>query len=145
MKKDILIPLVIISLGLIFVIINIFVFLSKGNEWFIKKKLKIGALILTLTSIAACHTIHQPTCYDVTVVKPTENEDSIANLKRQDSINMAQNQTRINDSIAKANDEQRKKDSIAKIKPVKGDSIVPTCYKPPPPTCYAPPSNHKDK
>lgn len=143
MKKEILIPLVIMILGLIFVIINIFVFFSKGNAWFIKKKLKIGALILTFTSIAACHTIHQPTCYDVTAVEPTENMDSIANAKRQDSIKMAQKH--INDSIANANNEQRKKDSIAKIKPVKGDSIIPTCYKAPPPkTCYAPPRNQKE-
>ena len=144
MKKEILIPLVIIILGLIFVIINIFVFFSKGNAWFIKKKLKIGALILTLTSIAACHTIHQPTCF--TVIEPKGNTDSVINAKKQDSIRMVENQKYINDSIAAANEEQRKKDSIANIKPIKGDTIQPKCYKmPPPKTCYAPPRKQPEK
>lgn len=137
MKKEIIIPLFIVLLGFLFVIINIVVFLTKGNSWFIHKKLKVGALILTLTSIAACHTAQTPTCYKTSTT--IDNSDSTEYMRIKDSIQFAKNQKHIDDSIANVNEEKRKKDSIANIKVIKGDSIQPTCYKPPPQkTCYAP-------
>jgi hypothetical protein len=142
MKKEIIMPVLIIFFGTLFLAINIFVFFSKGNKWLIKKKLKVGALILALTSIVACHTMPKPTCYDATTIPSIEEKDSIANAIKQDSIKEAEKQKQWNDSIANANEEKRKKDSIANIKNIKTDTIQPTCYKmPPPKTCYAPARN----
>jgi hypothetical protein len=141
-KKEIVIPIIIVCLSLIFILINILVFFTKGNNRFIKKKLKVGAMILTLTGIIACHTVPKPTCYDVTTIPPKGETDSIANAIKQDSIKVAENQKFLTDSIANANEEKRKKDSIANIKNIKSDTIQPTCYKmPPPKTCYAPVRN----
>jgi hypothetical protein len=106
MKKEILIPVLLLFLGLIFVIINIIVYFTKGNTWIVSKKLRVGALILTLTSIVACHSVPKPTCYDVAISPSDGNSDSIA-------VNT--------------------KDSIAKIQPIKPDSIRPTCYEMPAP------------
>ncbi len=100
MKKEILIPTLIILLGVIFVFINIMVFFTKGSSWFVKKKLKVGALILTLTSIAACHTVPRPTCYYVA-------------------------ETNGNDTINKIDS----KDSIVKKQPLNTDTIRVTCYE----------------
>lgn len=134
MKKEIIIPALIIFLGVIFVFINILVFFSKGNNKFIKKKLKVGAIILSLTGIIACGTPHteQPTCYIDTL--PDKYADSIAEQKKLDSIKSAQRQKQIDDSLAKAIDEKHKKDSIAKIK--KKNPVRPVCYGPPKNTCY---------
>ena len=145
MKKEIFIPVLLAFLGLVFIIINIIVFFSKGNAWYIHKKLKVGALILTLTSIAACHTAQTPTCYKTSTT--IGDSDSTEYMKIKDSIQFAKNQKHIADSIANANEEKRKKDSIANIKINKGDSIQPTCYKPAPPptkTCYAPVRKNPD-
>jgi hypothetical protein len=138
-KKEIIIPLILVCLSIVFVLINVLVFFSKGNHRLIKEKLKVGALILTLSSIVACHTMPKPTCYDVTTIPSKEKTDSIANAIKQDSIKLAKNEKRLNDSISNANEEKRKKDSIANIK---SDTIQPTCYKmPPQKTCYAPARN----
>lgn len=118
MKKEIILPLIIILLGIIFLLINIIVFFSKGNTWFVKKKLKVGAMILTLTSITACHTVPRHTCYEP--VQTKVDTDSTNYSRQQDSIKKADNNKRINDSIAK-------------IKPIKNDSIRVTCYEMPAP------------
>ncbi len=142
MKKEIVIPVLLIILGLVFVIINALVFVFKGNPRLIKRKLKVGAMILTLSSIAACHTIPERTCYKVSISPIEDNNDTISIANKEDSIKIVNNQSRINDSIAKINEENRKKDSIANIKSIKGDTIQPTCYKmPPQKTCYAPVRN----
>jgi len=136
MKKEILIPVLLLFLGLIFIIINILVFFSKGNKRLINRKLKVGALILSLTGILACGSHQHPTCYQKPV---TNNEaDSIAEIKKQDSIRNAGIQKHLDDSITGVKEEQRKKDSLAKIKHKKKPSVIePTCYKPAPrSTCY---------
>ena len=125
MKKEIFIPALLGFLGLGFIIINIIVYFSRGNAWFIKKKLKVGALILTLTSIAACHTIPQPTCYDV-AAPSNEFNDSTANTNKKDSI-------------YKADKQKQKNDSIANINKIRMDSIRPTCYEMPAPKNDKPP------
>ncbi len=104
MKKEILIPALLLLLGLIFIIINIIVYFSKGNTWLISKKLKVGALILSLTALFSCGSSshnNEPTCYITPIPKYT---DSIHKEKqKQDSILNIENQKRINDSIAKEN------------------------------------------
>ncbi len=50
MKREIIIPAFIAFLGLVFIIIKIAVFFTKGNKWFIKKKIKVGALIISFTT-----------------------------------------------------------------------------------------------
>ncbi|MFH1052366.1 MAG: hypothetical protein V1779_15705 [bacterium] len=67
MKKELYIPLIIVALTLMFGIICLMVYLSDGNAYWIKKKLKIGALLLTITwFVNSCEkspTI-EVTCYD---------------------------------------------------------------------------------
>ncbi len=62
-KNNIFIPIIIVRISITFIIISLLVFFSKGKPSFIKKKLQIGALLLTLTapSIVAC--IPTPECY----------------------------------------------------------------------------------
>ncbi len=129
MKKEILIPLLLILLGLLFAIINVMVFFFKGNKWFVKKKLKVGAMILSLTSLLGCGSPFG-TCY-----APTKEQLDSA---RQDSINKAENLKRINDSIAQYDLEKKRiEDSIVLSKRIKTykdkpNETIPirTCYKP---------------
>jgi hypothetical protein len=131
MKKEILIPVLLLLLGFVFIIINVIVYVSGGNSWLIGKKLKIGALILSLTGIFSCGSPPKPTCYELPPLK--KYIDSMANVRKQDSIKEAEKQKLVDDSIANIN-EQRKKDSLAKIKHKKKHP----CYMPPKKTCYAP-------
>lgn len=65
-KKDLLAPIAIISLSIIFAIFSIAVFMTKGKSSFwISKKFKIGALLLTFTSIVACKP--KVSCYEPAV------------------------------------------------------------------------------
>jgi hypothetical protein len=127
MKKEILIPIILIVLGLIFILINAFIYFTKGNSWFIKKKLKVGALILSLSGILACGSPPKVSCYDQAPSK--EYTDSTAIVKRQDSITNTEKQKQVEDSIANVIEGQKKKDSLAKINHRKKKPI-PTCYLP---------------
>ena len=51
MKKELILPLIIFALTLVFAVICLMVYLSKGNAYWIKRKLKIGALLLTFNGI----------------------------------------------------------------------------------------------
>jgi hypothetical protein len=108
MKKEILIEVLLLMLGLMFIFINIIVYLSKGNTWFISKKLKLGALILSFTSIFSC-TPHSKEIKDHYKTLTTY-EDSLIKLKqKKESILNAEKQKKIADSIALI---KQKKDSI---------------------------------
>jgi len=74
-KKEILVPLAVVVLSIAFVGISAMVVLSRGHPWCIKKKLRIGAVLLTLTGAATtgCGG-HQISCYD-----PIVNELSVEN------------------------------------------------------------------
>jgi len=63
-KKEITTPVLLIGLGLAFTIVSFAVFLSNGKskKW-VARKMKIGALLLTLSS-AACNNLIT-TCYDM--------------------------------------------------------------------------------
>ena len=62
MKKELFIPFIVAGLGVAFLLISLLVFLSRGNGALIRKKLKIGGLIISLSGLAAgCP---GPTCYD---------------------------------------------------------------------------------
>jgi len=133
MKKELILPIFILLLSFLFIIISIFVFFTKGNAWFIKKKLKIGAMMLSLTGILGCGS-PRPTCYDTAPSK--KYTDRIENVKKQDSINKLVKQRVIDDSIAMV-DGKRIEDSILKAKYIKNHKKFPkdtipirTCYKP---------------
>ena len=55
-KKAVYIPVVFIVLGLLFLGVSFLVYLTKGKDSLIKRKLRIGALLLTITgfSITGC-------------------------------------------------------------------------------------------
>ncbi|MFH1052367.1 MAG: hypothetical protein V1779_15710 [bacterium] len=82
MKKELYIPLIIIALTLVFGIICLMVYLSNGNAYWIKKKLKIGALLLTFSWFAnSCEIEPTRTCY-----LPAMPENSISISNQSDSI-----------------------------------------------------------
>jgi len=63
MKKEQYLPVIIFILSAALIIVSLMVFISNGNQYWLKRKLKLGALILTLTaSISACQPIIS--CYD---------------------------------------------------------------------------------
>jgi hypothetical protein len=93
MKKEFLIPLIVIILTLIFVIVSAMVFLTKGSPYWISKKLKIGALLIGLTAISlscekgkTCYTQQpqKPTCY-IPKMRPIEFEKSDISLHIENS------------------------------------------------------------
>lgn len=62
-KKELITPIAIILLSVVFAIICIAVFLTKGKSSFwISKKFRIGAMLLTFTSVMACKPT--VTCYE---------------------------------------------------------------------------------
>lgn len=67
-KKELFFPVIFIGLSIVFVVVSIGVFASKGksSKW-IARKMKIGALMLTFSSIVSCDTAdnNHVTCYDV--------------------------------------------------------------------------------
>jgi len=144
MKKEILLAILIIFLGFIFFVINIIVLISKGNVWAINRKLKIGALILSLTTILGCggsHTDNNTTCYKS---RRSDNYDSNNNInQKQDSINNAIKQRNIDDSIANVNG-KKEKDSIVKIKQLNNNPVRPVYNGAPAHTCYTQVAPKKD-
>jgi hypothetical protein len=117
MKNKLIKPLINLVTGFVFVCINALVYCSGGNRWLISKKLKIGAVLISLTGIVACggsDTSREDTCYKT------------SNPHRKDSIERVRVQEK--DSIKKA-----KQDSIknaAKHKPVvqPPQTLMKTCY-----------------
>lgn len=107
MKRSIKFYLSILFLSLGYHVVNSMVYLTNGHAWLVRKKIKMGALIVVLTGIFACNspkTEKLPvTCYEPMA---TDNkDDSIAQAKKLHD-----------DSIAKVAEELRIKDSIAKVK-----------------------------
>lgn len=67
LKKNIFIPIVIIFLSIGFLIVSFLVFISKSSPKLLKKKLRIGGLIITLTAAISSTTsscIPPVTCYE---------------------------------------------------------------------------------
>jgi len=62
MKKEIYIPLVLIGLSVAFVVVSFLVWITRGNDSLLKKKLRIGGFILLLSG-AAIGCKCEGTCY----------------------------------------------------------------------------------
>lgn len=106
-----------------FVFTSFIVFVSKGSKSIIKKKLKAGAMILTLTGIFACN--HQrPSSHVNSFFK--EYSDSIKSQRKLDSIQKAAKQKHIDDSTSNVKEKKREKDSLAKMK--NKNPVRPVCY-----------------
>ncbi len=61
MKKELYLPLVLIGLSAAFIVVSFLIWITRGNDSLLKKKLRIGALILSLTGTAiGCES---RTCY----------------------------------------------------------------------------------
>jgi len=91
-KKDVLFPAVLVGASIIFIFVSMAVWLSKGQskKW-ISRKIKIGAFILSLSSMAACSQ-PQITCYDVAPLdnfqfKGTQNDIVVVNPDSSTNIN----------------------------------------------------------
>lgn len=54
LKKELLLPLAFVALCLAFVCVCALVVVSRNHPFFIRKKLRLGALLLSLSSAAAC-------------------------------------------------------------------------------------------
>lgn len=52
MKRELYLPLVLIGLSAAFIVVSFLLWLSRGNDSLLKKKLRIGALIISLSGIA---------------------------------------------------------------------------------------------
>ncbi len=115
----------IVFLRLGYYLVNAIVYVTNGHTWFVRKKIKMGALIVFLTGMFACNspkTEQVPaTCYEPKVTD-----------KIDDSINLVKKQH--DDSLAKVAEELRIKDSIAKVKQKtktkKPKIIEHKCYSP---------------
>ncbi|MCK4665224.1 hypothetical protein KAU33_00645, partial [Candidatus Dependentiae bacterium] len=69
MNKEIYIPIYLFILSIVFITVSFFLYLTGGkNSKLLAKKLKIGALIITMTTLINCSHIQvdherKPTCY----------------------------------------------------------------------------------
>lgn len=64
-KKEVLIPIALAGLGIVFSIILLAVFISRGkSEFWVSKKMKIGAVIISLSSFAVQQSCVPVTCYE---------------------------------------------------------------------------------
>lgn len=63
-KKELIIPISIIGLSITFAVITALLFFTKGNKSLIKRKLKIGAVLLGLTAVVNSCGPLPVTCYD---------------------------------------------------------------------------------
>lgn len=71
MKNQTFPIIVLIGLSIVFGIVSIVVYFTRGkNHFFLKKKLVIGATIITLTSIASCIRPPFVSCYKVAAPDP---------------------------------------------------------------------------
>lgn len=110
MKKEILVPALILFLGLIFIIINVIVYFSKGNTWLISKKIKVGVLILSLTTLFSCGSSsnhnNEPTCY---ITPSSKYIDSMKQVKQnQESLLNAEKPKQFTDSIIEEKNKNNK-------------------------------------
>jgi hypothetical protein len=64
MDNKYFLPIIVAGLTIVFVVVSIMVFVSGKNAYFIKKKLRVGALLITLTGAAAGCGENIVTCYD---------------------------------------------------------------------------------
>ncbi len=79
MKKENFIPILLMILSFVFIIISFIVFVTKGKKYyFIKQKLKIGALIISFLAILNGCKKSQPeiTCYDVAIINSVKIQSS---------------------------------------------------------------------
>jgi hypothetical protein len=84
MKKDIMIPLGIFLLVLFFGIISMLVFFRPKTA-LIRLKLKVGALLLSLTFMASCAP-PQPTCYEVAALPDSTAQNDSLTREVKDSV-----------------------------------------------------------
>ena len=88
LKKEILIPCYIIVLSIVFVIISALVIITKGRTSLLKKKLKIGAMIISLTAMVSgcgpgpqpmvlCYEMVLPDCFEISESKYVNDEDYV--------------------------------------------------------------------
>ena len=68
-KENIITPVIIIGLSLAFITVSLLLAIFYGNPKLIKAKLKIGALIITLTAFANTYSFSQKTCYKPAIEK----------------------------------------------------------------------------
>ena len=124
MKNKLITPLINLLTGFVFVCIDALVYCSGGNHWLISKKLKIGAVLISLTGIIACGggTDHS----NVKCYKPESlREDSIAKAKaweKEEAIEKAIKKAK-QDSI---NSTKTKQNLVPKPKPT--PILMKTCY-----------------
>lgn len=66
-KTELFIPIILVFLGIAFVAVSLAVYLSDGKSAFwVSRKMRLGALIITLSSLGACDGCINPpnTCYE---------------------------------------------------------------------------------
>jgi len=90
MKKEFYVPLIIISLSALFIVVSFMVFISNSNQYWLKRKLKLGAIILSLSaSISACQpfaTCYDPAPADYMYLINTQNNEIQLNISQTNEI-----------------------------------------------------------
>lgn len=82
-KRELLTPLVFVGLALAFAVVSALVYLSRGNPGMVRRKLRLGAALLTLTAAAnGCGTAM---CYDVAM----SNEFSLSDIKPDGAVHVS--------------------------------------------------------
>ena len=119
MKNKVITPIINLLTGFVFVCINVLVYCSRGNRWLISKKLKVGAVLLSLTGIIACggsDTSREDTCYKTVNPHPKVSIEKVR-VREKDSMRKAKQ-----DSIRDA----AKQKPVQKSKPIQ--TLMKTCY-----------------
>lgn len=75
-KENIITPVIVIGLSLAFITVSLLVSVFYKNPKLIKAKLKIGALIITLTACSSTYSFSQKTCYKPSLTREIISVDS---------------------------------------------------------------------
>jgi len=77
LRKYLVVPMLLVGLGTAFAIVCVLLALNRGSATLLRRKLRIGAMILTLQGVATTGSMASATCYDQSVVpwiEPTSSE-----------------------------------------------------------------------
>lgn len=127
-KESVIIPVLVFFLTLAFLFVSLFVWLRKDNPVFVSRKIKLGAAIITLTSIlAACNgspSADQETCYKQASTDTLEPSQSNDTTKISDTLNKKSTKDPDKKKFLKLTKQDLLKDSIIVQPPVQDA----TCY-----------------
>ena len=83
MRRELFVPLILAGLTVAFVVVFLLVYMSRGNStYLIRKKLRIGAFILSLTAVGCSDPVGTVTCYTPPPPFPEIRSPSLEQISR---------------------------------------------------------------